>query len=169
MDQKEAFHATRVLHQPRPCRVCGQVFTPARWDALYCTPTCKSRAHRGGDLAYLSGLSEAAAKEHRQRQFDIAEQINTLQEYFRDVRSRRRERNLIKYADEMLRTVLSPETAALIKQIYETWRGQVSKAHNAMLTDGRVRTPEQIQAEIAELFPHIPPEAIAQILKEERK
>jgi hypothetical protein len=44
--------------------------------------------------------------------------------------------------------------------------GQVTKALNATLSDGRVRTPDQIQAAISKALPHIPPEAIAAILKE---
>jgi SLT domain-containing protein len=44
------------------CRVCGMTFTAPRWDARTCSTTCRSRLHRGGDLAYLAGLT---AKQQR--------------------------------------------------------------------------------------------------------
>jgi hypothetical protein len=34
--------------QKRPCAVCGELFTPKRADALYCSPACKQKAYRRG-------------------------------------------------------------------------------------------------------------------------
>jgi hypothetical protein len=46
-------------------------------------------------------------------------------------------------------------------------RAQVTKAFNSLLSDGQLRTPDQIQAAISKALPHIPPEAIATILKQQ--
>jgi hypothetical protein len=36
----------RVVHEPRACTECGQLFTPARADAEYHSAACKQRAYR---------------------------------------------------------------------------------------------------------------------------
>jgi hypothetical protein len=72
---------TAFLRQPRPCRVCGTVFRPERWDALTCSSTCRSRRARGHDLQYLAGLSEAALDQHRRQHADVATAIEVLKEY----------------------------------------------------------------------------------------
>lgn len=33
-----------VVHQPRPCGVCGEIYTPQRSDRLYCSGTCYGKA-----------------------------------------------------------------------------------------------------------------------------
>ena len=40
------------------CRVCGRDFIAPRFDAKTCSSTCRQRLRRGGDLAYLAGLSK---------------------------------------------------------------------------------------------------------------
>jgi hypothetical protein len=44
------------MSRKRYCRVCGELFTARRFDALVCTSTCWSRKARGYDLAYLDAL-----------------------------------------------------------------------------------------------------------------
>jgi hypothetical protein len=48
------------------CRVCGIDFTAPRFDARTCSSTCRSRLRRGGDLAYLSGLSKREQRKARE-------------------------------------------------------------------------------------------------------
>jgi hypothetical protein len=49
----------------RPCRVCGQLFRPVRFDALVCSNTCAKRKSRGADLAYLATLPPDQARARR--------------------------------------------------------------------------------------------------------
>jgi hypothetical protein len=49
----------------RPCRVCGLMFTPPRFDARTCSDTCRKRLSRGHDLEYLAGLSAKERREHQ--------------------------------------------------------------------------------------------------------
>jgi hypothetical protein len=53
------------MRHSRICRVCGRWFASSRADAMTCTDTCRSRLRRGGDLAYLSGLSRREQRAHR--------------------------------------------------------------------------------------------------------
>jgi hypothetical protein len=46
------------MSRKRYCRVCGELFTARRFDALVCTSTCWSRKSRGYDLAYLATLPD---------------------------------------------------------------------------------------------------------------
>jgi len=61
---------------------------------------------------------------------------------------------------------LSPEATAVLEKIFQTWRVAVVRALNEAVRDG-VKTPEAIQAAISKTLPHIPPEAITEILKKD--
>lgn len=37
----------RVTHEPRPCPVCHEQFTPSRSDQAVCSATCRKRRERG--------------------------------------------------------------------------------------------------------------------------
>jgi predicted nucleic acid-binding Zn ribbon protein len=46
-------HATAAWkrdHSPRRCNGCGKVFRPTRADQVFCTATCRKRAHRNGSV-----------------------------------------------------------------------------------------------------------------------
>src|SRR5438270_13996128 len=66
------------LRRPRPCRVCGTVFRPERWDALTCSDTCRSLRMRGQDLAYVADLPETQQTKHRQLHSNIGLAIEVL-------------------------------------------------------------------------------------------
>jgi len=90
----ERARALDVLRQSRPCRVCGLVFTPTRWDAVVCSTTCQQRRHRGRDLDYLAELTDALRKEHRRHHENTAMLMETLQQHSRELRARRRQRRV---------------------------------------------------------------------------
>src|SRR2546423_15628894 len=69
------------LRRPRPCRVCGTVFRPERWDALTCSDTCRSRRMRGQDLAYVANLPEAQQTKHRELHSNVTLAIEVLRTY----------------------------------------------------------------------------------------
>jgi hypothetical protein len=82
MRDDERTKALAELRQPRPCRVCGLVFTPKRWDKVLCSTTCQQRYHRGGDLAYIDRFTtEVARGAARRRHERIQELIESLQDY----------------------------------------------------------------------------------------
>src|SRR6266852_9984338 len=76
----------------RPCRVCGQVFTPVRIDAVTCSSTCRQRRHRGGDLAYLIGLSSREQRKQRQWHNAVAGEMPIHRKKM-SARAKRRELN----------------------------------------------------------------------------
>jgi hypothetical protein len=53
------------MSDPRPCRVCGLEWRPARFDALTCTDACRQRLCRGQDLAYLKDWPPDVARARR--------------------------------------------------------------------------------------------------------
>jgi hypothetical protein len=69
-------------------------------------------------------------------------------------------------ADQVPFRPLSPEATAVLEKIFQTWRVAVVRALNEAVRDG-VKTPEAIQAAISKALPHIPPEAITEILKKD--
>jgi hypothetical protein len=65
--QRESSPAHRVpaKEHTRPCRVCGQLFRPVRFDAQVCSGTCRTRKSRGANLAYLTTLPPDQARARR--------------------------------------------------------------------------------------------------------
>jgi hypothetical protein len=110
MRDDERTKALAELRQPRPCRVCGLVFTPKRWDKLLCSTTCQQRYHRGGDLAYLIHLPEAARGEARRRHAYIEALIKEVQAHTAAERERRYKRRGYLATGQML---AAAETLAL--------------------------------------------------------
>jgi hypothetical protein len=55
------------MSRTRYCRVCGQKFSPVRYDALTCSTTCRIRKsrHPDLDLAYLDTLPPDQARARR--------------------------------------------------------------------------------------------------------
>jgi hypothetical protein len=79
---------------PQPCRVCGQRFTPKRFDALTCTSTCRQRLRRGGDGEYLKALSGEDlefAQEHHETVRAILPKLKQARANVREERDARRE------------------------------------------------------------------------------
>src|SRR5260370_18325341 len=70
-----------ALRRSRPCRVCGTVFRPERWDALTCSDTCRSRRGRGQGLAYVADLPQAQQAANPELHPNAALAIQGLKSY----------------------------------------------------------------------------------------
>jgi hypothetical protein len=71
-------------------------------------------------------------------------------------------------ADQVPFRPLSPEATAILEKTFQAWRLAVIKAFDDMPKDDRVgRTLEAVHAAISKALPHIPPEAITEILKKD--
>jgi hypothetical protein len=53
---------------PITCRVCGTEFAPRRFDAVFCSETCRRRFRGGGNPAYFARLTPAEKRRHRRIQ-----------------------------------------------------------------------------------------------------
>jgi hypothetical protein len=87
--------ALAELRRPRPCRVCGTVFRPERFDTRVCSDTCRWRRTHGdgGDLAYVEALqTEAARAKARHQHAHIEALIKEVQAHTAAERERRRQR-----------------------------------------------------------------------------
>jgi hypothetical protein len=83
------------LRRPRPCRVCGTVFRPERFDTLVCSDTCRWRKTHGGgaDLAYIETLqTEVAVYEARRFHEHIESLIKEVRAHTAAERERRYKR-----------------------------------------------------------------------------
>jgi hypothetical protein len=109
-----------AAHDKRiPCRVCGEEFTPARWDAVTCTDTCRQRLHRGGDLAYLADLPPKVRRAEQALQDALASSRAASREVSRTSRAARaakRDLKLFKVKDKLRRTI---EAEMQLKQIFD--------------------------------------------------
>jgi hypothetical protein len=172
MDGLEIAKAIEALKRSRPCRVCGIRFAPARWDALYCTDTCKSRAHRGADLAYLNDLPEVARSEARQRHDRIAAQIERLKAASSAIQKRRLEQAFNEdiskdWRDMFPSNMPAPMASMLLKKVILKWRAEVAKAFDELPPADRGGGRERTVAALSKALPHIHPDVIDGILRKD--
>jgi hypothetical protein len=169
MDGSEISKAIEALKRSRPCRVCGQPFTPRRWDALYCTDTCKSRAHRGANLAYIDRLPEAARKEARARHAHIVALIEMVQAYTDAEQERRLERSFTEdigreWRDTFPENMPAAMAANLLTKVIWRWRDEVAKALDDLPKRDRGDHTATVAA-LVKALPHIHPDVIDGILR----
>jgi hypothetical protein len=174
MDGSEISKATEALKLSRPCRVCGQPFTPRRWDALYCTDTCKSRAHRGGDLTYIDRLTtEQEVHQARRLHEHIAALIKMVQAYTDAERERRLERSFTEdmgreWRDTFPGNMPAAMAAGLLTKVIWRWRDEVAKAFNDLPKADR-GNHTAIVAALVKALPHIHPDVIEGIFRKDLK
>jgi hypothetical protein len=85
---------------PLVCRVCGRDFVAPRFDAKTCTPTCRQRLRRGGDLAYLAGLGKRQQRAERKMHADWDGTKVEHRDYVAATRAGRRQLRELKAKEE---------------------------------------------------------------------
>jgi hypothetical protein len=142
--------ALRFLRQPRPCRVCGTVFKPERFNALTCSNTCRSRRMRGQDLAYLVGLGTAAREDQVRLHENVAALISELMRSFAALRQRRRESRAAK---DTYRAVLKHFEREVIARL----------AAMGAMAPGEIATMDKIMEAIHQVIPNCPEKFATQL------
>jgi hypothetical protein len=84
------------------CRVCGRKFNATRVDATCCSGRCRQRLRRGGEFAYLKGLTKARQHQERERHAGYDEQM-VEHRILRDEKLEQREHN--RRARQLLKTL----------------------------------------------------------------
>ncbi len=139
-----------ALRRSRPCRVCGTVFRPERWDALTCSDTCRSRRMRGQDLAYVADLPEAQQAKHRELHSNVGLAIEVLRTFSTADRRRRRESDIAKDAYRAVLKHFEPEVIARLAAMGATAPGEIA-------------TMEKIMEAIHQVIPNCPEKFATQL------
>ncbi len=139
------------LRRSRPCRVCGMVFRPERWDALTCSDTCRSRRMRGNDLLYVADLPEVEQAHHRELHSNVGLAIEMLKTFSTGERRRRRESDIAKDA---YRAVLKHFESEVIARL---------AAMGAAPPGVMIPTADKIMEAIHQVIPNCPEEFARQL------
>ena len=138
------------LRRSRPCRVCGMVFRPERWDALTCSDTCRSRRMRGNDLLYVADLPEVEQAHHRELHSNVGLAIEVLRTFRTADHRRRRESDIAKDAYRAVLKHFEPEVIARLAAMGATAPGEIA-------------TMEKIMEAIHQVIPNCPEEFARQL------
>jgi hypothetical protein len=108
------------------CRVCGREFVAPRFDAKTCTPTCRQRLRRGGDLGYLAGLGKRQQRAERKMHAAYDEAKATYRELVIANRAARAERRKLRQqkAEEERQRLLDQIVGAAYRETQQKQRQQ---------------------------------------------